>query len=76
MFKWLSKLFSKQNKHSCTNCGGAQTTHSWWIRGYNNYCRQAYDDKGYYCNECSNIDFDKTLDEHLKTLPKWCTPYK
>lgn len=77
--KLVLKFFPKKKpKHKCTKCGSTRTVYGWnWIRGWNNLCSQAYGDRGYRCSEwgCGNIDWDKSHEDHLKTLPEWCTPY-
>lgn len=76
MFKWLLQCFIQRNNHVCQKCGSSDTIEGNYIRGYNNYCEQVYDDRGYYCYTCCKVDWKVPLKEHIKTLPDWCTPYK
>lgn len=70
--KWWNKTFPK-----CVKCGSNDTIRqSNYTRGYNNLCQQAYGDWGRYCCNCHHIEWDTPYDEHIKTLPNWCTPYK
>ena len=62
--------------HQCEKCGSWDTEHGChWTRGRNNLCEQAYGDCGAYCNKCSHVTWDTSLEEHLKTLEPWCKPH-
>ena len=69
--KLLDSIFGKR----CPNCGSRNRTHSIRLnRGYNDWCSQAYASCGYICQDCVYIEWDDTLEDHMKTLPPWCKP--
>ena len=72
----LDRIIIRLFGHKCEKCGSRNTDYgSHWARGWNNWCDQAYGDLGVYCNRCCHITWDKSLAEHIATLPKWCKPY-
>jgi len=70
----IDHIFGK--RHKCEACGSYDVKYSGrWTRGWNHYCNQAYGDWGSWCNKCHHITWDTTMERHIETLPKWCTPY-
>lgn len=71
----IMKVF-KDTRHSCTACGSKNTRYRHnLIRGYNHYCQQVYGDWGWICEDCVNVDFKTTIEEHRSTLPEFCEDY-
>lgn len=71
----LQTILKKVKVRICPHCFSPDTHYSFWNRGYNHFCKQAYADMGIYCNNCRKVTFDKSLEEHKKGLPEWCTPH-
>ena len=65
------------NIPTCTKCGSTRldSLSRDYIRGWNNYCKQASGDRGKYCHNCGKVNFERTLEEYKSKLPKWCTAF-
>ena len=60
---------------TCRKCGSTDLAPGHYNRGYNNWCRQACGDDGYFCNKCYAVTFKQTLEEYKKKLPHWCVAH-
>lgn len=79
MKKWFKNLYCKIFKiKCCIKCNSMDTLHGYYARGTSTLydLSSAYGDHGLLCCNCWFIEWDIPLEEHLKTLPKWCKPYK
>jgi len=70
--KLLTKIFGKK----CAKCGSRDTHPDYYIRGYNNNCKQDIVDEGIWCNGCCRVTFDQTLEQFKQDLPYWCEVYE
>lgn len=60
--------------HQCPQCRSFETVEGNWLRGWNNMSRSGYSDRGMYCIDCSHIDWDTPLEQHVESLPAGCIP--
>lgn len=80
MIQWLKNLFNSSivsiPERRCSKCKSRHLKHGYYSSDWNNYCEQASGDIGYLCDNCHNIDFEKSFEERREIAKKhspWVT---
>ena len=56
----------------CSKCGSKDRRWGEYTRAYNDLCKQAAGDAGYYCMNCTHIDFHTPdFEVWLARMPRW-----
>jgi hypothetical protein len=78
MITALKEYLQRKGIPYCKHCGSwdVDKPHSGYTRGWNNLCEQATGDRGAYCNNCGQINWDQSLEDYKKSLPDWCKAFE